>query len=223
MPKDYIPRAGADFHLFQKIMVDYVTANAAAWNIPAAAASAFAAASAAYDSAYKKATDPLTRTKAANAEHAQQRKSFEKQLRTFVNAWLLGNSAISLNDKTGMGLRQRHKKRHRRTAINVMPQVSVKSKSGGRIQLVCRIPETEGKGRLHPEADAIEVFYALEHPPADPLTGTQRHISKKAHITIEIGQQHAGKFIYIYARYLNLQDMRKSGPLSQYVMTMVGL
>lgn len=223
MAKDYIPRAGADFHLFQKIMVGYVSANAAAWNIPAAAAGAFAAASAVYDSAYKKSTSPLTRTKAANQEHAQQRKNFEKTLRTFVNAWLLGNSAISLNDKTAMGLRQRHKKRHRRTAINVVPEVFIKSKSGGRIQVVCRIPETEGKARLHPEADAIEVFYALEHRPADPLTGTQRFISKKAHITIEIGQQHAGKFIYMYARYLNIQDMRKSGPLSQYQMTMVGM
>jgi hypothetical protein len=223
MSKGYIPRAGAEFYQFQKNMVAKVSANAGAWGIPTAAANAFAAASVAYETAYHTSVNPLTRTKIANQEHASQRKSFEKQLRLFVNAWLLNNSAISLSDKVSMGLPSPAPKRHRRSAILVQPEIVIKNRVGGRIQLACRLPETEGKAHLHPEADGIEVFYSLEHPAPNPLVGTERFLSKKAYFTIDVGLAHAGKLIYLYARYINLQDMSKSGPISNYHMSMVAM
>ncbi|MCW5907815.1 MAG: hypothetical protein KIS94_08155 [Chitinophagales bacterium] len=223
MAKDYIPRRADVFFQFQKILVQKASANAGAWGIPAGEVAALTAASAAYEASYHTATNVLTRTKPANQTHQMERKKLEKHLRAFVNAWLAGNSAISQPEKTGMGLNDRSHKRHKRPQIFDRPALNLKPIGSGRLKVSCRLPQSEGKPRLHPYADAIEIVYHTGSNPGTPEQCSGRHISKKSTFVMDVGMQHAGKMIFAFARYINIQDMSKSSGFSDYTATMVGL
>ena len=104
-----ISRKDDDFFNDQGKVVNNSVANQVAWDIPAPAVAALVARRAAYEPLYHKSQEKDDRTRADVLRHRQMRKTYEKELRTFANAYLLYNPLVSDDQRLEMGYPPRDK------------------------------------------------------------------------------------------------------------------
>lgn len=213
MAKDYIPRANGKFDLFQSNLVKMVVDNAATWNIPIAEVNILQANSIKYGKLYKAIFNKGNRTQMQVMKHDQFReKTFEPDIRVFVNSFLRVNKSIDAAALSAMGIPERKKRRRHRTKIETAPNVFIENIATIWLRFVCRIESHYGKGSIHPESDGIEFRYSIGTKPDNPKKATYSRISKKAHFILKFEEEHRGKTVYIYARWINLVNDDLSGP-----------
>lgn len=212
MAKDYIPRGKNEFFTFQQALVTTITNNAAAWNLPAADVSDLSGASAEYATLYTITGNKKNCTTTQREEHDMFRKVYEKQIRKFVNRFLRDNPDTNAAVLRSAGIKQMGKLRRSRAAISVGIDLSGKAMEGCRVKFYCRIPNHDGAASLHPEADAVEIRYALDKQPANYGECPHSIIIKKAHPVLEFDYAMLGKRIYAFARWVNLTKANHSGP-----------
>lgn len=82
-------------------------------------------------------------------EHDVFRKTYEKDLRQFVNRYLRSNKNIGTSDMIGLGVKVRGKKRGHRTKMETTPEVFIESVPGAWLKFVCRVEGKEGKASIH--------------------------------------------------------------------------
>ena len=105
MARDYIPRPNVDFNEFQVRLVKAVVTNALSWKIPADEVATLQTDSAKQADYFKAISNKNNRTKTQVEEHDQFRKTFEADLRLFVNSYLRSNKNVSTSEATGMGIK----------------------------------------------------------------------------------------------------------------------
>lgn len=98
-----IARKDDDFFNYQAKVVNNSVANQVAWDIPGPAVAALVARRAAYEPLYHKSQEKDDRTRADVLRHRQMRKTYEKELRAFANAYLLYNPLVSDDQRLEMG------------------------------------------------------------------------------------------------------------------------
>ncbi len=221
MAKDYIPRSNSAFNNFQQIMVKAVVANVSDWGIVAGDAAELSDASVKYGNRYKIISNKQGCTTAQRTAHNTFRKVYEKQIRNFVNRHLRDNNSISHSQLLGMGIKVKGKKRGSRSAITDSINLHLVASDGCRVKFYCRQPHHDGAASLHPEADAVEIRYALENKPVSWKDCPHVMTSKKAHVFLELDQAMLAKNIYAYARWVNLSNDKLSGPYSTMAWVMV--
>ncbi len=218
MPKDYIPRPNAQFNIFQKNLVQHTVANAVAWNIPAGEVNALAAASATYGNLYKIISNKGDRTKSQVLEHNLFRKTYEADLRKFVNNFLRNNEALTAGELTNMSIPQRSKKRSSRSAITDSPVLIVESIPGAYLRFLCRRQNHEGRASIHPESDGVELRFSIGTEYLDYNHAQHILVRKHAHIRLPVKPEWRGKTLYAFARCVNLTDDSRSSPWCDVVM-----
>jgi hypothetical protein len=231
---DYIPAPDNEFKEFQGNIDDMVTDNEVAWGIPNAVVLELNGKRTAYDLQYTTANTPSTRTTGTIAAHRAGRVIHEKYIRAFVKAHLAGNTAITVEQRKNLGINMGDNIRSVRPKINVAPNVILKALGGQDVLVECRRPEDESRPSMHPDADVIEFRGAIssvppggtpagtpfpipgDPPPASWKEALDVSVSTKARFTRVLGDPElAGKYMYIFARYKNNSDDRKSGPWSE--------
>ena len=215
MAKDYIPRANGKFDTFQSILAKNVVANATAWKIPMDEVNTLKAASIKYSELYKAISIKSNRTQVQVTAHDDFReKTFEPDFRVFVNSFIKTNKNIDVSALSAMGITERKKRRKQRSKIETTPQVFIENIANMWLRFVCRIESHYGKGSIHPESDGLEFRYSIGTKPATPKKATDHQVSKKAHFILKFEEEHRGKTIYIYARWVNQVNDALSGPWS---------
>jgi len=211
MAKDYIPRGKNEFFTFQQALVTTITNNAAAWNLPAADVSDLSGASAEYTTLYTITGNKKNCTATQREEHNKFRTAYEKQIRKFVNRFLRDNPDTNAAVLHSAGIKQMGKLRRSRAAITVGVDLSGKAMEGCRVKFSCCIPHHDGGASLHPEADAVEIRYSLDKRPAHADECPHSIIIKKAHPVLEFDYAMLGKYVYAFARWVNLSKANHSG------------
>ncbi len=145
-------------------------------------------------------------------DHNAFRNEFEKQIRRFVNRYLRDNKNADQSVLSSLGIKQMGKKRRSRSAIATHVDLMIKAGDGCRVKFYCRQPNHDGAASLHPEANAVEIRYALGTKPVDFTQCPHVIVSTKAHVWLNLEPEMAGKNIYAFARWVNLSNANLSGP-----------
>ncbi|MEW6026754.1 MAG: hypothetical protein AB1599_05635 [Planctomycetota bacterium] len=98
------PKKDDDFFNFQGKVNNDVVINQVPWNIPPAEVAALTARRAAYEPLYHKSQEKENRTSADVLRHRQMRKTYEKELRVFIKAWLMFNPLVSDDQRKEMSI-----------------------------------------------------------------------------------------------------------------------
>jgi hypothetical protein len=233
--KDYIPRRVGDFYVWQDNFVTRAAAGAMAWLIANAKILLLQAAQNAYVPLYNAAKVKQNRTTAQVDAHKVGLKTYKSFLRTFVKENVAGNTAIPHDDKKALGINPGRDGKGNRSAITTAPVISLKALGGLEIQVECRVESDSSRPSMHEGADVIELRAAISStppggnsgappfpvpgdapPPANYLQATDVSTSKKARFKKILDDPTVtGKYIYVFGRYKNLTDEKKSGPWSQ--------
>jgi hypothetical protein len=225
--RDYIPKKDDVFFNFQSNLVNIVVANKTTWALPEPAVNILVNHRTMYEPLYHASQNKNSRTRADVLVHRQERKSYEKDIRAFVNAHIRFNDLISDSERLSLGVMPRDTKPTPKPKISGIPIVGLEPMGGGDIEVHCRRETDQDRPSMHPDADAVEVMFAMipTHQPAQPGSGkraglpspeecTAARISTKAHFIIRCGVKNAGKRFYGFFRWGNLTNPDNSGPWS---------
>lgn len=234
MSKDYIPTNNSQFMAFQSYLNTEVTANAVAWNIPAAEATALNTWSAGYDPLFAAIVNKRTRTQEQVVAHDAYRRDFVTFLRTFCQGFVTNNTLIPISQRVAMGLNPRGLNPPSvRPDITTAPIPSVKVMGGGMVRLTFKVEDSSTRIARHPDSNGVEMYYRLDPiymEPAplndalveeetmvvkdDGTSGFMQRFSTRAQFLEELGVDAIGKRLTVYGRWVNTSDPSKSGPYS---------
>lgn len=221
----YIPRRDDDFFNFQGKLVNEVVTNATPWGIPAPDVAALVTRRAAYEPLYTKAQEKKDRTAGDVDRHRQMRKTYEKEIQIFVNAYIRYNSLISRDERIEVGIPPRDTEPTPRGKINTFPIIGLRGLGGGDIKARCRVTTDQTRYSRHPLADGIEVKYTWvpkgELPPEKPEDCKNALVSKKAQFIIHCGPGNAGESFYGFFRWVNLTTPANSGQWTKAINVVI--
>ncbi|MFH1232196.1 MAG: hypothetical protein V1709_11950 [Planctomycetota bacterium] len=225
--RDYMPKKDDDFFNFQGSLVNKVVANKTTWAIPDAAVDALVSRRQEYEPLYHKSQVKQSRTSSDVLAHRQKRESYEKDIRTFVNAHIRFNDLISDSERLSLGMSPRDTEPTPKPKISDIPIVGLEPRGGGDIEVYCRRETDQDRPSMHPDADVVEVMFAMipTHQPAQPGAGKREGLpspeecpgartSTRAHFIIHCGVKNAGKCFYGFFRWGNLTNPQNSGSWS---------
>lgn len=232
MPRNYIPVNNNDFNNFQSDINTQVTANATAWNIPAAEATALNNWSTGYEPLYKNIKNKNTRTREQVIAYDEYRADYVAFLRPFCQGFLVNNTLIPMSERAALGLNPRGlNPRSERPVITSAPIPSMKPLGGGMVQFSFKVADSTSRTARHPDSNGVEVFYKLEPQVVEQAvlndvlieeepvatqddTGFKNMFSTRARFVNELGLENVGMRLTIYSRWVNTSDPSKSGPYS---------
>ncbi len=221
--KDYIPKQNLKFYAFIQNLVDLVIANAVAWGILPAKVTELTDARDVYVPLFQAISNPKNRTSAQVDAHKTGRKVFQKYIRAFVKENLINNSLIPHDKKIEMGLNPGSGTHSARPAITTAPVVDLRALGGFRVQAVCRVLSDDNRPSIQQDADGVEFRYLITtaSPPANYKAATETFFSTKARFITAIDPADVGKTIYLFARWKNNSDDKKSGPWCDMVLVVI--
>ena len=204
-----------NFFNWQGKLVNKVVTNAVAWNIPPAKVTALSASRAVYEPLYTKAQEKDDRTKADVDRHRQARILYEKELRTFVNAYIRYNEDVPRDEKIAMGIPPRDLEPTPRGKIELVPYIFLKAIGGGVIEVRSQTEKDATRVSMLKTADGIECRWLLvpkgEMPPEGVDDAKKTVVSRKARFTIDCGDKNAGDSFYGFFRWTNTSVPANSG------------
>jgi hypothetical protein len=225
--KRYIPLRDDDFFNFQGNLVNKVVANKTTWAIPNAALDALVSRRQEYEPLYHKSQAKQSRTSGDVFRHRDIRKTYEKEIREFVNAYIRYNPAVTPDRKVEMSLTNPDTEPTPKPKISDIPIIGLEPRGGGDIEVYCRRETDQTRPSMHPDADVIEVRFAMLpiHPPAQPGTVKREGLpspeecpeiwtSTRAHFFIQCGNKNAGQRFYGFFRWVNLTNPANSSSWS---------
>jgi len=221
------------FFNFAEYLKTQVSTNAVTWNIPAIAATDLDLAFNTYKPYYDAIKVKKNRTQQQVDDHGVQRVIFEDFIEKIANQHIIPNPLITEAQVTAMGF-NRKSDPGTRTAIDTQPHLTLKAKSGSRMEVENRVESDQSRASLHQDSDGVEVKYIISLPatggtpttPGTPAGGTAAAVyinkfSKKAKFLIQLSETDAGKIITMQSRWVNLTDVAKNGPWSNPASTMI--
>jgi len=226
MPKRvyFIPRKDDDFFNFQGNLVNKVVANKTTWVIPDAAVDVLVSRRQEYEPLYHKSQVKQSRTSTDVLAHRQKRESYEKDIRTFINAHIRFNDLISDSQRVSLSIPPRDTEPSPKPKISDIPVVYLEPKGGGDIEIYCRRETDQDRPSMHPDSDVIEARFAMLpiHPPAQPVSGKREGLpspeecpevrtSTRAHFIIQCGAKGIGQRFFGFFRWVNLTNPANSG------------
>jgi hypothetical protein len=221
MPKQkrYIPLRDDDFFNFQGNLVNLVVANKSAWGIPDSAVNPLVARRVSFEPLYTTAQNKTTRSRADVLAHRQSRKLYEKEIRTFVKAYLLYNPLVTDEQRSEMALTIRDTEPSPHPVITDIPIVALRVIGGGDIDARCKALKDQTRPSMLSSANLIDYRYVMleigARPPANAEDYTKRDVSSRAKFIIRVGAQNEGKRFYAVFRWINTTKPKQEGPWSE--------
>lgn len=241
--RDYMPTPNSEFLLFEGDVVDKIVPNAVAYNIPATQVTLLQSWSAGYAPLFNAISIKKNRTTQQIVAHDVYRKDYEAFLRQFIQGFVVNNVLIPMDVRVGMGLRPRgYNPRSKRPKITTFPSALVLAMGGGLIRFEFRVVGTGGRAHRHPYSDGVEIYFqittSIQPPPVAPVTveaeeaeeilGTNQtesdydtHFSTRAMFTKQLSVGDKGKYLHLYARWVNNVNPTLSGPFSPVTTTVI--
>ncbi len=214
MADGIFPKKDAEFNTYFGTVTPYLTANATRLNVSSGNVTALGTLKTSWDIKYPQSQDPNTATKTIIDEKTDLRLDIEDLLRSIYGD--IPKSALTTADRNTLNLKER-KPGAPRPQIETAPSVILQALGNLRVRLSFRVEDNESRPSIHPESDGLELKAMTGNTPPKGFndSGLTSLISSKARfIHIFEDSQLAGQTFYIYARWINKTDAKKSGPWS---------
>jgi hypothetical protein len=196
---DYIPRPDDKFLEWAKNLYNYAVANYSRWSVPQpqpalqALLNEFETAFQAYLNPNHGKVDVLAKN--------EKRKVCESAFRTYVQAYLAKNPAVTDEDRAEMDITIKKTTRSPVPTPTTAPQLFIDT--GTRRRIIVRYRDEGGDKRGKPAGvHGIEVKWAiLDHAPADIAELIHSAFDTHPPLTLEFEEHERGKHIYMCGRW----------------------
>ena len=132
---------------------------------------------------------------------------------------------LTTDDRAVFNIPLRKRTVTKRSEMHDAPVVKLQNMEGGWIKVRVRLQGSEGRGRIHPQADHMEIRYALvplgASPPGTAMDCPEMNVTTRALSVLTLPSDALGKVIYVFCRWVNASDLKKSGPWSNRVKAIV--
>lgn len=243
-----IPRQDGAFNSYIRATTNYLQensdANAIRLDLSPNPATEWGTRRTNWDTIFALWEDPSKRTKTITAEKNAQKKAFI-QFATPILTGISVHPALNADDRGVFNLPERDAPTDRSKILDT-PFGKIISMDGGIVKIRLRTTIDGNRSSKHPDADHIEMRYALvdlnakiidpDLPTSSDLdTGTRSNngipatakdctlstISTKAIFTLDVGQENSGKRIYAFFRWVNATKLELSSGWSMPVQGVV--
>ena len=218
MANSFIPAGDAPFNEWQKNLVTYLKANAAAWGIPAAQIERIEAEQAEFESRYAVTENPATRTKPAIVMKDGARKIFEGTSRTTLKAYVTYNPAVTDEDRINMGLPIHKTTRTAVSVPNTFPEYTVET-SLRRVTIHFRDAGSGKKAKPAGVNGAVIHWAILNEAPTDVKMLINSALDTASPYTLEFSEAQRGSRVYFCLVWQNTKG--EKGPWSEIGMAIV--
>lgn len=138
---------------------------------------------------------------------------------------LQAQTHLTTDDRVVFNVPLRKRTVTKRSEMHDAPVVKLQNMEGGWIKVRVRLQASEGRGRIHPQADHMEIRYALiplgATPPETGMDCSGSALTRRALSVLKLPSDALGKVIYLFCRWVNASDLKKSGPWSNRVQAIV--
>jgi len=93
---------------------------------------------------------------------------------------------------------------------------------GCKVRVSCRTASDSSRASMHPNADGVEIKYALGEAPANVDACPNKEVFAKSRFIVSLATADAGKRIYAYLRWRTNSNPEKNGPWSDQLETILG-
>ncbi|GEM_PF-1550071 len=173
---------------------------------------------------YTLCINPNIRDKGAIADKNALRKRFTKFTEDILPR-MKNRPGITAGEREVFRVWKDKMTKTKRAAIDDTPEAFLQHMSGGWIRLRARVASSEGRPHIHKLADGLDIRYSvLPFGAAPPQTWEQcaeRTFSTRAIEVIKLGTEHRTKMIYVFCRWMNVCEQKKSGPWSSRMEAVV--
>jgi len=217
---DFIPHSDAEFNIWQANLTAIVEPNLTTWSISTEDFTALKALQTNWTTAFTKASNKQTRSRADVLAKDESRQVYEKGLRGFTAQWLASNSKISNPDRERMGITVK-KNSHTPTPVPVTRPVC-------RIDFSIRLQHTisfadEATPRSMAKPVGVhgcEIWMKIDgEAPKDASELTYLATDTNSPYLAKFSGAQAGKIVYYWLRWIN--NRAECGPWSGTFSAMV--
>lgn len=164
---------------------------------------------------YTRCIDPITCTNTVLAEKNEVRKRFTKFTKDILQ-YMKHRPGITAGEREVFRVWKDKMTKTKRAAIDGTPEAVLQHLSGGWVKLRARVASSEGRPHIHRLADGLDICYSVlplgAEPPQTWEQCTEMAFSTRAIEVIKLGTEHRTKIIYVFCRWRNLCEPKKSGP-----------
>jgi hypothetical protein len=178
----------------------------------------------AWNANYESYTDPARRTKSVTNIKNTNRQKFIAFASPLLTAFSV-HPALTENDRATFRLPAPDKIPTERVKIDGVPVAELIPVVGAEIKIRVRTSTDSTRASRHPMADHVEMRYAVvavgDAPPATAADCNLSAISTKAIFSVQVGQEHSGKRVYAFFRWVNASNAALNGNWGMIMHTVV--
>jgi len=137
---------------------------------------------------------------------------YENFIEDFAGEFIIPNSNISDSQVEALGFNRKSDQPGTRAVITDVPFSKLEPIGGSKVTVINRVSSDSSRASMHPEADVVEIKYAIGDAPANVDACPNKETSTRATFTIQLAAADAGKKIHAYVRWRNNVNPEKSGP-----------
>ena len=218
MATSFIPSADSSFNEWQKPLVVSLKTGAKSWGIPVETITTIEAEQAEFETRYKTAENPATRTKAAITTKTDARKKFETTLRTTIKAYVTYNPKVTDENRINMGL-PIHKTSRTPVAVPATyPEHTVET-ALRQIVIHFRDAGKERKAKPTGVGGALIRWDILDTPPTKAVELLNSALDTASPYTLRFTENQRGSRVYFALAWQNTKG--EVGPWSEIGMAIV--
>jgi hypothetical protein len=219
MANDFVPKASASFFRWVGVLISYLQANLARFNI---AETVFAPIKALYDTyvaKYNLASDPATKTPVATTEKKEAEKSLTSNLRPFLKAYVSYNPAVTEGDKRSMELPLHQSSRSSVPPPNTYPDLTVGTGIIRHLKLHFRDHETKKRAKPNGVTCVVVRWAILTTPPTSVEELPNLALDTSSPYDLAFSESQRGSWVYACMAWQNAKGER--GPWSEIVSAII--
>lgn len=187
---------------------------------------------------YPKFSNASTRTSTITSEKNAIKDAFTPFAANLLNR-MNTLSTITQADRDTFNVHERDTTPTKRSKIDGTPVVQLEPSAVATIKVRVRTSQDANRSSIHPQADGVEIRYALiapsAEPPKDPSTTDTTastvptmpdqapisFASSKALFELELPETASGKKLFAFFRWINQKDSKNNGPWTTVMQTNV--
>ena len=223
MQHDIIPQSDTGFHNFQTSLMKNVIDNATQWRIPTDVIDELIVLRDIWNDCWKNASNRKTRTQTDVGNKNIARTNYKAKLRPFIQAYVRHNMFMTGSNQIACGIKPRDTKPTRVQKPDTIPSLLFKATSGREIIVTYRITSgDEGSTTLAKPKGVtrIELAYSIGvEPQYSSDCPTVITFSRNRHRLRDLHEEHHGKKLYCFARWVNSRN--EPGSWSQRFMVII--
>ena len=207
--KDLVPTKDAAFYTWINLLITYVVAHAAQWNIADSDLATLQALLSQFNTAYQRTQSP-NRGKADTLAKNDARAALEKSIRAFLKSFILYNPKVTQEDRDAMDIPRHDTRPSPHPRPSTYPEYEIRLKGVRLLEVGFWDQGSSSRSKPYGVQGAKLCWTLSEQEPEGPENLTHSVFSSKSSYTLEFREEERGQKVWVCLQWENSKG--EAGP-----------